>query len=241
MTNQNVTFSKNFLILSFIYLLSILATTISANYFFQIYNFNFAGGIFIFPLSFLIGTVIGEVYNYSYQRFVIIISVSIQMIFVFYIRLFISLRPAAFFHNQPAYQTVFGSDMRYFIFAVIGLYFSELINVYLLTRWKAVSKGRGYFYRAFFCIILSQLGLSLIVNLGAFLGKTNNIEQLVNLTSSNYIMKVILTAVALPFCCMLVNKLRMDENRFYFDVKTKFSPFSIKIDNIYREIDSENK
>ena len=69
---NNGVFSKYFLCLAFIYFLSIVTTTVSADYFFRIHDFDFAGGIFIFPFSFLVGAVIGEVYNYSYQRLFIV-------------------------------------------------------------------------------------------------------------------------------------------------------------------------
>lgn len=226
-------FSVNFLFLSFIYLLSILATTVAANYFFKIYHFYFAGGIFIFSFSFLIGAMIGEVYNYSYQRLVIILSVIIQLIFIVYINIFTSLTPADFFHDQKSYLVVFSPINRYFLWAICGLYFSELINVYLLTKWKCSCPGRGYVYRAFFCIALSQFILSLVVNIGAFNGKTAGIHQLINLTLSNYIMKMIVTtALLLPYY-FIVTYLKKKEKVLYLDIKTKFSPFSLQINNVY--------
>ena len=241
LSNNKTFFSKSFLLLAFIYFTSIVTTTVSADYFFSISKFSFAGGIFIFPFSFMVGSVIGEVYNYSYQRIVVIFTVICQLLFVIYTNIFIHFTPASFFHFQKSYQQVYSSDFRYFIFAIVGLYFAELTNVYLLTKWKCKSPGSSFIIRAFFCIAFSQLALSIIVNIGAFMGKTGNVGHLINLLLSNYVMKMIITMVVIVPSYILVNKLKKLEDVNYFDVKTKFSPFSIKIDNIYLNKQDENK
>ena len=234
--NKNAMFSKHFIFLAFAYFTAIITTTVSANYFFSIGSFYFAGGIFIFPFSFIIGSIIGEVYNYSYQRIVIITSIIFQLIFVLYTKLFIHLTPAPFFQSQNHYLAVYNSDLRYFVFAVIGLYFAEMINVYFLTKWKCKSPGVNYMIRAFICITISQLGLSIVVNVGAFVGKTGDIYGLIDLSASNYLMKLFVTSLLIVPSYWVVNFLKKIEQVTYYDVKTKFEPFSPRIHNVYNHV-----
>lgn len=234
MSNKNnIFFSKYYLYLAFFYFLSIITTTVSANYFFKMGPFSMAGGIFIFPFSFLIGAIIGEVYNYSYQRIVVILSVLCQLVFVVYVHFIVTFPPASFFYGQSQYQAVFSSDLRYAIFAIIGLYFSELINVYLLTKWKCKSPGVGFIVRAFLCIAVSQLGLSVVVNIGAFLGETGGLAGLIHLGVSNYVMKMLATMIFIVPSYVFVVYLKKREGVTYLDVNTKFKPFSTKVDNVY--------
>ena len=120
------------------------------------------------------GSIFGEIYGYSYARFTMIVSAFFQALFILNSLLMVVMSSAQFFHNSACYKSVLIPQVRYFAFAVLGIFFSEILNVFLLVKWKVIRCRTSYLTRAIVCALASQFILSLIVNIGAFSGKTED-------------------------------------------------------------------
>ena len=227
-------FSPIFLILGMVYFLSIISTTCLAESFWEMWPFAFAGGIFIYPLTFSIGGLIGEVYSYTYARFVMLVSALLQAAFVVYAIFIVGLNPAPFFHGKHEFSFVFNNELRYVIFAVLGIFLAEILNVFLLIKWKIKNRRYSYLFRAIMCAYVSQFLLSLVVNIGAFIGKTGSIEDLAWLSISNYLLKMLFGTIYLIICAKILHPFIVRHEKTYFvDIKTKFNPFSFSLRDPY--------
>jgi len=233
---MNKRFSPIFFILGMVYFLSIILTTCLAESFWEVWPFACAGGVVIYPLSFAVGGLIGEVYSYTYARFVMLLSAVFQAIFAAYAILTVSLKPAPFFHGKPEFSFVFNNEFRYILFAVLGIFLAEMLNVFLLIKWKIKIRSSGYLFRAIICALISQLLLSVVVNTGAFLGKTGSIGDLVWLSLSNYTVKMTFGIIYIVLCAKIILPfIRKYEKTFFVDIRAKFNPFSLTLRDPYRE------
>ena len=131
---------KHISILLALYVTFLLLVVSLANRFIEIGNILEAGGIFVFPLTFLICDIVSEVYGYSLARKFIWIGAFCEFIFALVTTLETHLPYPPSWHYSQDYKIVFAPTLRYVFSSYLGLILGEFVNVYLISKWKLEQK-----------------------------------------------------------------------------------------------------
>jgi uncharacterized integral membrane protein (TIGR00697 family) len=190
----------------------------------------FGAGNLFFPISYIFGDILTEVYGYAQARKVIWAGFA-AMIFATCMSQIVIHMPG---HSaepfnatlQPALEVVFGSTWRIVIASMIAFWAGDFVNAYVLARVKVWTQGRHLWFRTISSTILGQGVDSLIFYPIAFYGTWSN-EGLISVILFNFVFKVLVEVVMTPGTYFIVGRLKQLENEDHFDTETDFSPFSI--------------
>jgi len=192
--------------------------------------------IFIFPISYIFGDILTEVYGYARSRRVIWIGFFCNLLAVAVIWISINL-PAAPVWNlgafesstaaQKAYAAIFGFTPRILIASFAAYLFGEFINSFVLAKMKIVTGGKHLWTRLIGSTLLGQLADSGIFITLAFYA-TIPTAILGKIILTQWIIKSAYEALATPFTYLIVNFLKKTEKEDYYDYKTNFNPLMWK-------------
>lgn len=226
MENNKLKLSKCLIILLAVYITLLLVIVSIANRFVCTGLLIQPGGIFIFPFTFLICNLIGEVYGYSIGRIFIWIGICCEFIFAMITTIVVHL-PAPYFENTiNAYEIVFDPTIRFVFAGLTGLLCGEFLSIFLLVKWKIKLNGRLFCLRNLGAIASGQLLLSIIVDIIAFLGKIPFSSLLIAI-GSGFMWKIIITLIFIYPVWMIAQYIKSIENIDFYDIGTNFNPFKI--------------
>ena len=204
----------------------ICSNFIGAGKVFTVAGLSFGGGILFFPLSYLFGVVLTEVYCYS-QAFRVVWAGFGALLFASFVSwIVVQLPPAEGWPHQAAYETVFGASWRIVAASLIGYFFGEFCNSYVIAKMKVMSNGKHLWFRFIASTVAGEAVDTLIFYPIAFYGLWSN-DLLVSVMLSSYGLKVLWEVVATPFTVVFVRWLKRAENEDYYDRATNFNPFSL--------------
>ncbi len=190
-------------------------------------GFTFGAGNIFFPLSYLFGDVLTEVYGYARSRKVVwagfgaLAYVSVMSAVV------VALPPAASWHGQEALEAVFGATWRTSMASLLGYACGEFANSVTLAKLKVKTQGRFLWMRTIGSTVVGEAADTLVFYPLAFFGTWSN-ELLLTVMMGNYALKVAWEVLATPVTYRVVAFLKKKENEDYFDRDTDFTPFSLK-------------
>jgi hypothetical protein len=192
-------------------------------------GFEFGTGILFFPLSYVFGDILTEVYGYARSRRVIWAGFG-AMIFAAVMSWVIVKMPAADgWALQPAYESIFGSTPRIVFASLMAFWAGEFANSFVLAKMKLQTSGRFLWMRTIGSTIVGEGVDSLIFYPLAFLGATGwTPADVGTIMASNYMAKVAWEAIATPATYQVVNFLKRVENEDYYDRQTNFNPFTLE-------------
>ncbi len=190
-------------------------------------TFAFGAGVLFFPISYVFGDILTEVYGYARARRVVWAGFAALAFASFMAWVIVQLPPAAGWTNQPAYETIFGATPRIVAASLIAFCAGEFVNAYVLARMKVMTQGRGLWARMIGSTGIGQGVDTLIFYPVAFYGVWSN-ELLLAVMGANYLLKVGWEIVALPVTYRVVKWLKRVEHEDYFDRRTDFNPFTLK-------------
>lgn len=190
-------------------------------------GFNFGAGILFFPISYLFGDILTEVYGYARARKVVWAGFSAMIFASIMSWVVLALPPAADWSGQEALQSVFGSTPRIVAASIFAYWVGEFSNSYVLAKMKLLTKGRYLWTRTIGSTIVGSGVDSLIFYPVAFWGVWSD-SQVISVMLGNYALKVAWEALATPFTYKIVRFLKRVESEDYYDWKTDFTPFSLK-------------
>lgn len=210
------------------YLTFMLATVCLANKLTIVGNMILPGGIFVFPFTFGICDIVGEVYGYAYPRLFIWVGVFSEFVFSL-VLIFVSHTKAPdYFKHPEAYTTVFDPTLRYVASGLIALLVGEFVNVYLLAKWKITLQGRFFIFRSLVSTAIGQACLTIIVDILNYTGKMPT-SDLILMMFSGYFWKISFAVMLVFPAWLLVKYLKMVEHIDHYDVNTNFSPFILNL------------
>ncbi len=189
-------------------------------------GFSFGAGVLFFPISYVFGDVLTEVYGYARARRVVWAGFAALIFASFMSWIVVALPPAPGWLHQAAYNTVFGSTPRIVLASLLAFFTGEFCNSYVLAKMKIATQGRHLWLRTIGSTIAGEGIDSLIFYPVAFYGVWTT-EVLVSVMISNYCIKVAWEAMITPFTYLIVNALKKAERVDHFDYKTNFSPFKL--------------
>ncbi len=187
-------------------------------------GWEFGAGILFFPLGYVIGDVLTEVYGYARARRCIWVGFSALLFMAFMSWVVVSLPPAPGWTGQAAYESVFGQVPRIVFASIVAFWAGEFVNSYVLARMKIWTQGKHLWSRTIGSTIFGQGVDSLIFYPLAFWGVWDT-NQVMTVLVTNWLLKVSWEVVLTPVTYLVVNKLKQHEGVDLFDEGTDFTPF----------------
>jgi uncharacterized integral membrane protein (TIGR00697 family) len=193
----------------------------------QIGSFKFGAGVLFFPISYIFGDILTEVYGYARARRVVWSGFAALIFASFMSAAILAFPPAEGWPHQPAYETVFGSTPRIVLASLVAYFSGEFCNSYVLAKMKVRTGGRWLWGRTIGSTIVGEAVDSLIFYPLAFLGVWSG-DLVLRVMLGNYALKVGWEALMTPVTYRIVNFLKRAESEDYFDRDTNFTPFSLE-------------
>ena len=180
--------------------------------------------IFVFPLSYIFGDILTEVYGYRLARRVIWLGFICNLIFVIFAWVGQILPPAPFWEWQEAYESILGYTPRLLVASFFGYLVGEFVNSFVLAKMKIMTRGRWLWSRTIGSTIVGQgLDTAIFVTL-AFIGTPSFMPIMI---LYHWLAKTAIEAILTPLTYAAVNYLKKKEAIDTYDYKTNFNPFSI--------------
>jgi uncharacterized integral membrane protein (TIGR00697 family) len=189
-------------------------------------DWPFGAGILFFPLSYVIGDVLTEVYGFARARRCIWTGFAALLFMAFMAQVVVALPPAASWDGQAAYEAVFGQVPRIALASIIAFWAGEFVNSVVLAKMKLWTKGKHLWSRTIGSTVVGQGVDSLIFYPLAFWGVWDGDTLLVVLLTQ-WALKVAWEVLLTPVTYAVVGWLKRREGVDVYDVGTDFTPFRV--------------
>jgi len=228
--NDRTRYSHNFLMIVAIFITSLITANIISVKLIKVLGMVLPAGIIIFPISYIIGDVLTEVYGYAQARKVIWLGFFCNLILVIALWIGKVIPPAPFWEGQAAYERILGYAPRLLAASFLAYLVGEFLNAYVLAKMKIATKGRWLWTRTIGSTLVGQGLDSLVFITLAFIG-TIPPKTLALAIFTQWIVKSAYEAAATPLTYISVNFLKRHEGLDVYDRDTRFSPFLIRKDH----------
>lgn len=190
--------------------------------------YAFGAGILFFPLSYVIGDVLTEVYGYARARRCIWAGFVAMLFMAIMAAVVVAMPPDGNWTGQDAYEQVFGQVPRIVFASIIAFWAGEFVNSYVMARMKVWTRGRYLWSRTIGSTIFGQGVDSLIFYPLAFWGVWDN-SLVVTVMITNWLLKVAWEALLTPVTYIVVGWLKRREGLDVYDEHTGFTPFRASV------------
>ena len=215
-----------FLIVTALFIAALIASNIIAVKLFIVADRVLPAAVIIFPLSYIIGDVLTEVYGYRQARRVIWLGFMANLVVVLAIWIGGLLPAAGFWDGQEAYERILGSVPRILAASFLAYLLGEFANAYILAKIKIAMQGRLLWVRTISSTIVGQgIDSGVFITL-AFAG-TIPASVLIELILTQWIVKTAYEAAATPLTYVTVGFLKRREDLDTYDTDTRFNPLAI--------------
>ncbi|MFA6917353.1 MAG: queuosine precursor transporter [Candidatus Gracilibacteria bacterium] len=189
--------------------------------------FDFDGGTLLFPLSYIFGDILTEVYGYKRIRKVIWLGLLMNVLMAAVFMAVAWLPSSVYWTNQDAYMAILGWTPRIVLASVIAYFVGEFSNSYILAKLKIWMEGRKLWFRTISSTVVGEFFDTIIFVMIAFYGVLPK-ELLITVIVSNYIFKVGIEVIFTPITYLVVGYLKKSEGVDVYDKGTNFNPFRIE-------------
>ncbi len=188
---------------------------------------TFGAGVLFFPISYIFGDILTEVYGYARSRKVVWAGFAAMAFASFMAWFILAMPPAPSWPYQEALEIAFGQAYRIVLASLIAYFAGEFANSYTLAKMKIWTSGKWLWTRTVGSTIIGELVDSLIFYPIAFLGVWKT-ELVVTVLFTNYTLKVVWEILMTPLTYKVVAFLKRREHEDFYDHKTDFNPFHLK-------------
>lgn len=214
----------DYLMAAFVAIL-LLSNLIGASKLATIEGFTFGAGILFFPLSYVLGDVLTEVYGYANARRCVWMGFAALIFMAVMSAVVVAMPPAAGWEGQAAYESVFGSTWRIVAASILAFWAGEFVNSFVMAKMKIWTGGSKLWARTIGSTFFGQAVDSLIFYPVAFLGIWTT-GQVLTVMVTNWLLKVLWEALLTPVTYAVVGWFKAREGVDVFDEGTDFSPFA---------------
>lgn len=190
--------------------------------------FTFDGGTLLFPVSYIFGDILTEVYGYRRSRRVIWTGFGCAVLMVAVLAVVGALPPAEGWENQEAYLAILGTTPRIVLGSLIAYFAGEFSNSYTLARMKVLTRGRWLWMRTIGSTLVGEGVDTLLFVTIAFAG-TMPWPLFWSVILSNYVFKCGVEAAMTPVTYQVANFLKQAEKEDVYDLDTNFNPFLLRL------------
>ena len=218
--------SWRFIACTALFVTCLLTANVTAAKLIVVGGLTLTAGIVIFPLSYIVGDVLTEVWGYGPTRRVIWLGFACNVVLVVAVALAGALPAAPFWKGQAAWDEILGQAPRILVASFVAYLVGEFANAYVLARLKVATAGRWLWLRTIGSTVVGQ-GLDSLVFVGlAFAGAVPG-GALLAIVGSQWLVKVVYEAAATPLTYAAVAWLKSRERLDTFDVQTDFNPLRL--------------
>lgn len=203
----------------------LLSNLIGASKLATVGGFTFGAGILFFPLSYVIGDVLTEVYGYANARRCVWMGFAALLFMAFMSYVVVAMPAADGWDGQAAYESVFGSTWRIVAASILAFWAGEFVNSFVLAKMKIWTAGKHLWMRTIGSTVFGQGVDSLIFYPVAFLGIWST-ELVITVMFTNWGLKVLWEALLTPVTYAVVGWFKAREGVDVYDTGTDFSPFA---------------
>ena len=215
-------FSCRFLIITALFITCLITANIIAVKIISLGQIALPAAVVVFPLSYIFGDILTEVYGYTQARRVIWLGFFCNLVFVLFAWVGQILPAAPFWEGQEAYERILGYTPRLLVASFAGYLAGELVNSFVLAKMKILTKGRFLWMRTIGSTVAGQGLDSLLFIAIAFLGTPSFALVMV---LYHWLAKTLFEVVLTPVTYKAVNFLKKKEASDIYDLKTNFNPF----------------
>lgn len=192
--------------------------------------FTFGGAVVFFPITYILGDVLTEVYGFRRARRVIWLSFAAQLFAAVMSWAVLAMPPAPDkLEIQRHYEAVFSATPRVFAASLAAFLVGDFVNSIILARQKVIDQGRAYWKRAILSTIAGQAADSIIFYPLAFVGIWSW-SLIGTIMVTHYTLKVLIEVLGVPFSYAVVVFLKRAEGVDHYDRDTAFNPFGLRVD-----------
>lgn len=189
----------------------------------------FGAGILFFPVGYVLGDVLTEVYGYARARRCIWAGFAALLFMAFMSMVVVALPPAPDWRGQAAYEQVFGQVPRIVFASIVAFWAGEFANSYVMARMKLLTGGRWLWTRTIGSTLVGEGVDSLLFYPLAFWGAAGWTPGLVGrVLVTQWVLKVGWEVILTPVTYAVVGFLKRQEGIEVFDISTNFNPFHLR-------------
>lgn len=190
---------------------------------------TFGAGVLFFPISYVFGDILTEVYGYARARRVIWCGFGALAFASIMAAIVVALPPAPFWQHQGAYEVAFGSTWRIVGASMIAYFCGEFVNSFVLAKMKIAMHGRKLWARTIGSTIFGEAVDSALFYPLAFYGSgIIPDEKLPMVMLAQFVTKVAVEVAFTPLTYKIVRALKNAEHEDFYDRNTNFSPFTLR-------------
>ena len=190
---------------------------------------TFGAGVLFFPISFIFGDILTEVYGYAASRRVIWAGFAGLAFASFMAWMVVALPPAPFWNNQHEYEVAFGSTWRISLAGLVAFAVGEFVNSFIMAKMKILSSGKYLWQRTITSTIFGEtIDTVMFVPLAFWNTGIIPNDKIPLIIGAQIVAKILVEVAFTPFMYKIVAFLKRAENEDYYDTKTDFNPFKLE-------------
>jgi len=206
----------------------LLISNVASSKILKLGPFTFDGGTLLFPISYIFGDILTEVYGYRRSRRVIWTGFACAGLMAGVLALVGALPPAEGWQHQNAYEVILGTTPRIVLGSLIAYFAGEFSNSYTLAKMKILTQGRWLWTRTIGSTLVGEAVDTILFVTIAFAG-TLPWPLFWSIIISNYVFKVGLEAAMTPVTYQVTGFLKQAEQEDVYDTDTDFNPFKVAV------------
>ncbi len=220
--------SLMFMSITCLFVTCLLITNIVAGRLVQLGNMVLTADLFLFPVTYIFGDVLTEVYGFRRARLTIWLGFAANLFMALFFMAVVQMPRPGFWEQEQAYVTVLGFTPRLVGASLLAYLAGEFSNAVILSRLKVYTRGRWLWTRTLGSTLVGQALDTTIFMLAAFYG-TYSTPIFMGMVAVQYAWKVAYEAMATPFTYALVGWLKRIEGSEVFDAGISYNPFTLDI------------
>jgi hypothetical protein len=223
-------YSVWFVIVVGIFITCLIAANIIAVKLVTVFGLTLPAAVIVFPISYIFGDVLTEVYGYKQARRVIWLAFSCNLLVVIAIYLAQILPSASFWQGQTAYETILGFTPRLLLASFLAFLVGSFANSFVLAKMKIATNGRWLWTRTIGSTLVGEGLDSLVFISVAFIGVIPSLQGLLTTIVTQWLFKTSYEVIATPLTYGIVAYLKRVEGLDTYDRRTDFNPLRVEDD-----------
>lgn len=220
--------SPFFFVLGIFFVTCLLLSNIIAGKLIDVYGTTLTAGVILFPVTYIFGDVITEVYGFKQSRLIIWSGFICNIFMVLIFMATVALPFPSYWPGQEAYATVLSMTPRVVFASLIAYFIGEFSNSVVLSKVKVITSGSHLWMRTIGSTIIGEGLDTLLFITIVFYGVVTN-KVLLQMMVIQYIWKVVYEILATPFTYAIVNWVKKVEGIDVYDYNIHYNPFNLKI------------
>ena len=186
------------------------------------------GGAILFPISYILGDVLTEIYGYKYARRAIWVGLGVMLLAVLCFTIVRYMPPAPEYTAQASYEAVLGFFPRIVAASLAAFLTGSFLNSFVLAKLKVKTKGKKLWLRLIGSTVVGELCDTVVFAFVAFGGILQGMNMMTYILIG-WIFKTVVEIVFLPITYRVIDKMKQVEKVDAYDDKTNFTPFSVDL------------